>query len=201
MNKSRGFTLIELLIVVAIIAILAAIAIPNFLAAQVRSKVSRVTADMATLATGLESYYVDNNEYPLGQRADMSLVPHDIRLSPLTTPVAYVSSLPKDCFQQSRRAWFGDAQTMANTQQAQFDYWNWSKTNPDFAATPRYHEIQGGPMTWQLLSVGPNGVFDMDAQWRNVNGSDIVYFTASGIYDPTNGTVSYGDIWRVGASR
>ncbi len=59
---ARGFTLIELLIVVAIIAILAAIAVPNFLEAQVRSKVSRVKADMRTLATAIETYTVDNNK-------------------------------------------------------------------------------------------------------------------------------------------
>lgn len=59
--KNQGFTLIELLIVVAIIAILAAIAIPNFLAAQTRSKVSRTKADMRTIAVALESYFVDNN--------------------------------------------------------------------------------------------------------------------------------------------
>ena len=65
MKQSRqGFTLIELLIVVAIIAILAAIAVPNFLEAQTRAKVSRVKADVRSLTTALELYYIDSNEYP-----------------------------------------------------------------------------------------------------------------------------------------
>jgi prepilin-type N-terminal cleavage/methylation domain-containing protein len=62
--KNRAFTLIELLIVVAIIAILAAIAVPNFLEAQTRAKVSRVKADQRTIATALEAYRVDTNKYP-----------------------------------------------------------------------------------------------------------------------------------------
>ena len=61
--KFKGFTLIELLIVVAIIAILAAIAVPNFLEAQIRSKVSKAKTDMRTMATGLEAYFVDQNTY------------------------------------------------------------------------------------------------------------------------------------------
>jgi len=65
MKKIKGFTLIELLIVVAIIAILAAIAVPNFLEAQVRSKVSRAQSDMRSLATAIESYMVDNNNFPV----------------------------------------------------------------------------------------------------------------------------------------
>src|SRR4030042_2420869 len=60
----KGFTLIELLVVVLIIAILAAIAVPNFLEAQVRSKVSRAKADMRSIATAIEAYYVDNQGYP-----------------------------------------------------------------------------------------------------------------------------------------
>src|SRR6186997_2434592 len=60
----KAFTLIELLIVVAIIAILAAIAVPNFIEAQTRSKVSRTKADMRALATAIESYMTDYNRYP-----------------------------------------------------------------------------------------------------------------------------------------
>ena len=62
--KSRAFTLIELLIVVLIIAILAAIAVPNFLEFQVRAKISRVKSDQRSAATAIEAYMVDNNEYP-----------------------------------------------------------------------------------------------------------------------------------------
>ncbi len=71
----KGFTLIELLIVVAIIAILAAIAVPNFLEAQIRSKVSRVKNDQRTYATGLESYFVDNNLYPSHSRRGSGPIP------------------------------------------------------------------------------------------------------------------------------
>jgi len=64
MRKDRGFTLIELLIVVAIIGIIAAIAIPNLLNAINRGRQKRTMADMRTIATGIEQYEVDNNFYP-----------------------------------------------------------------------------------------------------------------------------------------
>jgi len=60
----RGFTLIELLIVVLIIAILAAIAIPNFLLFQTRAKVARTLSDIRTCTLAIEAYRVDNNAVP-----------------------------------------------------------------------------------------------------------------------------------------
>jgi type II secretion system protein G len=65
-RKESGFTLIELLIVIAIIGILAAIAIPNLLNAVQRGKQKRTMSDMRALATAVEAYAVDNNKYPPG---------------------------------------------------------------------------------------------------------------------------------------
>src|SRR5215472_6888870 len=63
-QRQSGFTLIELLIVIAIIGVLAAIAIPNLLNAVQRGKQKRTMSDMRALATAVEAYAVDNNAYP-----------------------------------------------------------------------------------------------------------------------------------------
>lgn len=103
----QAFTLIELLIVVAIIAVLAAIAVPNFLEAQVRAKVSRVKTDMRSLATAIESYAASETRPPLGYWSWRSMVgwidgsQTDDKVQPLnrlTTPIAYIGKLPKDVF-------------------------------------------------------------------------------------------------------
>lgn len=66
MRKQDGFTLIELLIVVAIIGLIAAIAIPNLRNAMNKAKQGRTLADMRTIGSALETYSIDNNLYPRG---------------------------------------------------------------------------------------------------------------------------------------
>ena len=63
-KNQKGFTLIELLIVVAIIGILAAIAIPQFASYRAKAFDSAAQSDLRTIRTTLEGYYADNYEYP-----------------------------------------------------------------------------------------------------------------------------------------
>jgi type II secretion system protein G len=99
LNK-KGFTLIELLIVVAIIGIIAAIAIPNLLNAIQRGKQKRTMADMRAIATSVEAFAVDNNRYPGGASnitAITSVVsPKYIKVCPTvdawTNPFDYVAN-------------------------------------------------------------------------------------------------------------
>ena len=139
----RAFTLIELLIVVAIIAILAAIAVPNFLEAQVRSKVSRMKADLRTLATAVESYMVDHNKYPPAPAPwPPDFIPtQEAKTWLMTTPVAYINSIPKDIFSPD------------NTQHsAAGGHWLTFSNGPDLVFSP------GPPPTYSgVISDATNG--------------------------------------------
>jgi type II secretion system protein G len=163
----RAFTLIELLIVVAIIAILAAIAVPNLLEAQVRAKVSRVKNDLRTVVTALEIFAVDNGHYPGSIEETVGRM--------LTTS-------PPDVFQT--RASSGEI-----VSGIPYRYINFT-TSADL--TDRAALAVAGD--WAVFSVGP------DMQLYNNSSGD----TSLGIrifrdYDPTNGTVSMGNIFRTRA--
>jgi prepilin-type N-terminal cleavage/methylation domain-containing protein len=63
LNKSRGgFTLVEIMIVVAIIALLAAIAVPGFLRARKRSQASRIINDLRLIDSAVDQYAIENNK-------------------------------------------------------------------------------------------------------------------------------------------
>lgn len=60
----NGFVFIEILITLAIVAILAAIAVPNFAEAQTRARISRTKNELRTLSVGIESYFIDKGKTP-----------------------------------------------------------------------------------------------------------------------------------------
>jgi prepilin-type N-terminal cleavage/methylation domain-containing protein len=181
---AAAFTLIELLIVVAIIAILAAIAVPNFLEAQTRSKVSRTASDLRVLAGAATTYYVDHNSYPPHLQADGSEVPYPNRYYFLTTPVAYISDIPsRDVFAvDSIEGQGGSA------------FWvSWT----NFANFPDTHALHPAKQThrWMLRSRGPDTINEPNSV-RNAFMTGGIEAGPSMLYDPTNGTVSQGDIAR-----
>jgi len=177
---THGFTLIELLVVVVIIAILAAIAIPNLLEAQTRAKVSRASSDLRTAATCMEAYRIDNADYPEP-------------LLKLSTPVAYCTdAYIHDPF---ANGWFAMGYLQAYTG-SQPDFLNEHKVvnpSPSERATLASHGFF-------VFSNGPDrkdqALIDPDQSFRDITGApgaDFGYF-----YDPSNGTQSRGDIMRSG---
>ncbi|MGI8905591.1 MAG: prepilin-type N-terminal cleavage/methylation domain-containing protein [Candidatus Sumerlaeaceae bacterium] len=193
---SRGFTLIELLIVVAIIAVLAAIAVPNFLEAQVRAKTSRVKADLRSVATAVEAYVVDANDYPPGCRGDLL---HN--LFRITTPISYITSVAMtDPFKPlslntvsvtQSYVWYnykGDAMYVANPELGELVA----------EAQAAYGNATNAPAMYLLSSFGPDRVFDrlVAASCEASQGNHAL--VPNHFYDPTNGTVSSGDLGRYG---
>lgn len=186
-HVNQGFTLIELLIVVAIIGILAAIAVPNFLNAQIKARVARVQSDIKALATAQEMYYLDNNSYPpesednifSGRRARA-----ESGLLFLTSPIAYMSSIPRDPFQDTTEIRFNGEEAAYETGVAKRSSGNILKA-PNIA----YMIFSRGPDLAEdgLYSAQPfTGV-----QRKGGNGNT---------YNISNGIKSSGDIFWYGGN-
>lgn len=169
-TKRLGFTLIELLVVVGIISILASIAVPNFLEAQTRAKVSRAQTDMRTVSVALESYVLDHNHYPIV--ADVKgepIVPYTLttsyilgtRLHPcITTPIAYITTRPIDPFCESRtdpRTYYYHTYDYSIALRGLFGAWYWEDYIADLNGQGRsftaYAVVSNGPdLDHDLLS-------------------------------------------------
>jgi len=176
----KGFTLIELLIVVAIIGILAAIAVPNFINAQVRAKVSRSLADLRSIRTAMGMYNVDHN----------SVIPDPTQIGVvggsgngldvwryLTTPTSYING----------GAFFDPFVPKTN----EFSGAAWESVK---VGVYHYRNID------QMRASGNTGIDETASyvarspgpdRWYIVRPQRLAFWMA---YEPSNGVVSIGDV-------
>jgi len=201
----KGFTLIELLIVIAIILILIAIALPNFLEAQIRAKVTNARAEMRGIAPAIQSYYNDWNRYPPDGFELPSVSGFYPEENPriwtqLTTPIPYLTSLAVDEFHVALTDPQGNVRSDKNqTYRYYADHWRClalggqpvrfqaecrNTQNPKGWET----EFEGG---WIIYSPGPDTEHSF-GEWSMHRSHVTSGFPA--MYAPTNGTKSKGDL-------
>lgn len=191
-TKVHGFTLIELLIVVAIIGILAAIAVPNFLNAMTRSKIARSQSEIRAIGMALETYKLDRNAYP------PIFPPVDMfdRFIPLTTPVSYMSSIPYDPFNE---------QPLDNTKGPKdgnnpdgvYDYWTRLAARGGSRGGNYWEPIANfprGKYEWMMIGFGPTESWIVNLVYPVGHPRQFEYID----YDQSNGLISKGAIYRYG---
>lgn len=196
MLKKHGFTLIELLIVVAIIGILAAIAVPNFLNAQMRARVARVVSDMKALAMAEEMYQLDNGQYTFD--GDCGVGGGEFRsYIPLTTPVSYISNYPNDAFANDLTE-FQNMQDIRSGLRPVFEYTSRVSFGPN--GTPNcansdavYNTLGRIGVQYLFTSLGPDN--DQDFPWSEAAYEDVSRGTGQWVYEPSNGLTSSGNIY------
>ncbi len=210
----KGFTLIELLIVIAIILILISIALPNFLEAQVRAKVTKATGETKTLVIATEMYKADwKGHEPIAASADGSswLPKNDpqnwrwwgFTAPGLTTPTKYIKTWPTDPF--------GDGAEITA-------WWKGAKiVDPPYTViriTRSYANLKVGqvivPSNAAVKTAAGGNISLAENFVQNSRHCGYIYYssgpdacdaTAWGCpqpYSPTNGTNSFGDIYAFG---
>lgn len=218
--SKRGFSLLELLVTIAILTLLAVIAIPNLLEAQVKARVARSANDMAELAKAIESYFIDHRIYPavdhslgsqggfganrgvtgasdpflrlptFGHRPDPGS-----ELAQLTTPIAYIGAYPNDPFAEANSATFSysTGNEFELGPDVRGEGWVMWSLGPGGNYSPTGSGA-AGPVP--LVNVGVAGDTRVDAEFYNPE-SYVPSDTLTGLlYDPTNGTRSPGVIVR-----
>ncbi|MFH1739527.1 MAG: prepilin-type N-terminal cleavage/methylation domain-containing protein [bacterium] len=189
--KAKGFTLIELLIVVAIIGILAAIAVPNFHDSLIRARVARMKNDTRVLGVAIENYVVDQGWYPYGRNCDpenylcsvsgtSEIVIND-KLPQIISPVVYATNIPVDLFNKpfsskdDKRLDY--TLTYAHLFQQVIMRRGWCRDAPPSTRRTAW--------TYSVYSIGPD---KKESQFY-----DFAYWMQMP-YDPSNGLRSMGDI-------
>ena len=176
----HAFTLIELLIVVAIIGILAAIAVPNFLNAQIRAKVARTVSDMKALVDGFQMYYLDRGDWVpdydgLGLGSGFGSEARTYYA--LTTPVAYMNQIPLDVWVRTDQ--FVEIQ---GKKEKFYEYWGHrSGDDTRFLLSKKYN------IGYIMRSIGP------DLQLQGAGWEDFGERRYGWAYHPSNGLNSLGD--------
>ena len=173
----RGFTLIELLIVIAIILILIAIALPNFLEAQIRAKVTKAKAELRSIHTAMESYFLDWKVYPAESESSILATNEGRGLTQLTSPNPYLTGLFEDPFSSMT----GDE---AISSIVTYELGGIETIKDPFMLR------MGCTETWAMWSKGPDYRQNIWAEHPHHNDGLPVYN-----YSPTNGTDSAGSIF------
>lgn len=178
------------LIVLAMVSLLAIAATPGFRDAQIRQRLARAHADLATLSAGLEAYYVDygihppDGAAPLPQGLAYWYVPFM-----MTTPIAYVDHIPTDAFNDDQTSPQGAAY-LGYRYRCTRSTWSTEYGRPTVSAY--FNTLLNYWGEYDLLSDGPDGLYGPSGGgWM-----PSVYPSFQVPYDPTNGVDSNGDIER-----
>ena len=193
--------MIELLIVIAIITVITAIAVPNLISANVKAKVKGIKSEMGSIAIALEDYRMDEGNYPIdpehtgsGDNPDVIAGPGDfddptdaIGLGKLVFPdgasnPVYLYRIPGDPFNNGgEEEWNGTSGAHNN----HYCYFTADASGAASSSEAKY---------WALVSYGP----DKDLDVANYSDARDAYDNGTDLYDPDSGITSNGDIVIIG---